>query len=75
MLSAPLVRLFSTTEVAIARPSGPRAFAKGSNLGAWTQEFLTSRVLAYECCCAVEVGGLGGGAEDIGEEEVAYAAL
>jgi hypothetical protein len=75
MLSAPLVRLFGTAEVAIARPSRPRAFTEGSYFSAWAEEFLTSRVLAYESRCAVEVSGLGGGAENIREEEVAHAAL
>jgi len=37
MLSAPLVSLFGTAKVAIARPSRPRAFTKSSNFGAWTQ--------------------------------------
>jgi len=36
---------------------------------------LTAGVVADEAGCAVEVGGFGGGAEDVGEEEVAYAAL
>lgn len=75
MLSAPLVSLFGTAEVAIACPSRPRAFTKSSNFGARTQQLLTSGVLAYQCRCAVEVGGLGGGAEDIGEEKIADAAL
>jgi hypothetical protein len=75
MLCAPLVCLFGTAEVAVARPSRPRAFAKCSNFSTGAEEFLTSGVLAYHSCRAVEVGSLGGGTEDIGEEKVANAAL
>ena len=75
VLCAPLVCLFSTAEVAVARPSRPRAFAKCSNFSTGAEEFLTSGVLAYHSCRAVEVGSLGGGTEDIGEEKVANAAL
>jgi hypothetical protein len=75
MLCAPLVRLFGAAQIAIARPSRPGAFAKRSDVGAGTEEFLTAGVLAYEGGRAVEVGRLGRGAEDIREEEVADAAL
>jgi hypothetical protein len=75
MFRAPLVRLFSAAEIAVARPSRPRSFTECSNFSAGTEEFLTSGVLTYEGGRAVEVSGLGRGAEDIREKKVAYATL
>jgi hypothetical protein len=45
------------------------------DLCAGTKEFLAAGVLPDHGGCGVEVGGFGGGREDVGEEEVAYAAL
>jgi hypothetical protein len=46
-----------------------------ANLRGGAEQFYAFGGLAHACGCAVEVGGLGGGADDVAEEEVAYCAL
>lgn len=46
-----------------------------SDFASWAKEPLAFGVGADGGCGAVEVCGFGVGAEDVGEEEVAYAAL
>lgn len=75
VLGAPLVRLLGRRKVAIARQPAPRGFAVGADLGAWAEQALAFGVGADGGGGAVEVCGFGGGGEDVGEEEVGYAAL
>lgn len=75
MLRTPPVRLLSTADIPIARPPRPRRFAVRCDFRSWAQQFLAARVGADEAGCAVEIGGFGRRAEDVGEEEVAYPGL
>jgi hypothetical protein len=75
VLSAPPVRLFCTANEAISGKARPRSFTKCGDLGAGAEERGAALVGADEGDGAVEVGGFGGGGEDVREEKVAYAAL
>lgn len=75
VLGAPLVRLGSRSEVAITGQARPRTFAMSSDFVSRAEQSLAFGVVADLCYSTVEVGGLGVWTEDIGEEDVADAAL
>ena len=75
VLCAPLVRLLGRREVPVARQPAPRGFSVGADFCAGAEQALALGVGADGGGGAVEVCGFGGGGEDVGEEEVGYAAL
>lgn len=75
VLSAPPICLLRAADIAIPRQSRPRGFAECCDFGTGAEQRGAAFVGADEGDGAVEVGGFGGGGEDVGEEEVTYAAL
>lgn len=69
MLGPPLIRLLRATNVPVTGPAGPGIFAVGGDLRTRAQKLLAAWVVADLGDGAVEVGGFGGGGEDVGEEE------
>lgn len=75
VLRPPLVRFLRRGDKPVARQPRPRGFAVGADFGAGSEQALALGVGADGGRGAVEVGGFGGGGEDVGEEEVGYATL
>lgn len=73
MLRSPSIRLGRAANKAIARPARPRRLAERSDLIGRPKKCLTAGIGSNHGDGAVEVGGFGGGGEDVGEEEVANA--